>query len=276
MFQLLRVALVLCFVLASGLSHAQDDASRAASARALFEEGIELAEHGQWDGAADRFRRALFLRDSQVIRFNLAAALAELGQVVEASESLRALLRADGVDASLRVQAEQRLAGVTPRIAKLTVSVSGAPADAQIELDGKALPAALIGVAIPVDPGPHRARMREGESELVARELVLADGGTGTLALERASLPTPAETAAAALSTPAPTPALSVVRQEPTRRDAPRDERKRKALWWGLGSGAVLVAGAVVAGVLLAPHAKKATPYRGDFEPGSVNVQVSP
>jgi hypothetical protein len=278
MFRPLWFVLVLCLLSTSAAAFAQDEATRAASARALFEEGVGLAEHEQWSDAVDRFQRALSLRDSQVIRFNLAIALAELGRLVESSELLRAVLRADALDPPLRAQAEQRLALVTPRIARLTLAVAGTAGAAQVELDGDALPAAMVGVAIPVDPGSHRARLLQGAQELAASERVLAEGASETLTLERSAAPTAAETAAVALAAPVSAgPALAVASHEPTRRDGDaRDDRKKKALWWGLGGGAVLAAGAIVAGVLLAPHAKKASPYRGDFEPGSVNVQVTP
>ena len=61
------------------------------------------------------------------------------------------------------------------------------------------------------------------------------------------------------------------------RNDASHTDKRKKRLWWGLGSGAVaLVAGAVVAGVLLAQRSKGASPYAGDFEPGSISVKVNP
>ncbi|HMI90773.1 MAG TPA: hypothetical protein VK509_05385, partial [Polyangiales bacterium] len=85
-----RIMLVSCLLTAAALTAAparaqSEDASRAASARALFEEGVTFADQGHWDEASDRFRRALALRDSAVIAYNLASALQETGHLVEAS-----------------------------------------------------------------------------------------------------------------------------------------------------------------------------------------------
>jgi exonuclease VII small subunit len=275
MIRLWRVALVLCFALHVSSSSAQDDPKLAASARTLFEEGVQLSDHGQWEGAADRFRRALALRDSQVIRFNLAAALLEQGKVVEASELFRAVVRAPDVEPPLRAEAEQRLTQASQRIAKLTLQVNGTPDGTRVELDGRALPDALIGVATPVDPGKHAARLLSGEDELDAQEAELEAGANATLTLQARRAPSPEQTAAIAVGAEAGSPGVIPPGQATRRDDASARERRKKALWWGIGGGAVVVAGAIIAGVLLANSAKEPSPYRGDFEPGSINVQVS-
>ena len=73
------------------------DPARDASARELFEQGVALAERGDWVAAEDRFRRALSLRNSSVIAYNLASALCEQGKLVEASELLHRVLADDKI-----------------------------------------------------------------------------------------------------------------------------------------------------------------------------------
>jgi thioredoxin-like negative regulator of GroEL len=86
----LALAMAILVLPATSLAD-QGDAVHSAAARTAFEEGMKKADAQAWGEAAELFQRALSLRDSPVIRFNLAAALAELGRYVEASETLRGL-----------------------------------------------------------------------------------------------------------------------------------------------------------------------------------------
>ncbi|HEX6241717.1 MAG TPA: hypothetical protein VFZ61_12505, partial [Polyangiales bacterium] len=157
---------------------------------------------------------------------------------------------------------------------RLSIRVEPSAPDLSVELDGRALAPAQVGVALPLDPGSHRARLLRAGEELDTHEMELAPGRSHEVTL-RGPL-SPSQVAAAAVAptaarpAPAPTP-------EDRRSDAePRNARKTW-LWVGVGAGAALVIGAVVAGVLLAQRGSDpAEPYRGDFEPGSVQVKVSP
>ncbi|MCC7535187.1 MAG: hypothetical protein IT379_03195, partial [Deltaproteobacteria bacterium] len=55
---------------------------QAAAARELFREGVGFSDRSEWAPAADRFRRALALRNLPVIAHNLGVALARMGRVV--------------------------------------------------------------------------------------------------------------------------------------------------------------------------------------------------
>ncbi|KAF0163271.1 MAG: hypothetical protein FD160_4124, partial [Caulobacteraceae bacterium] len=129
------------------------DRDRTEAARTLFEEGLALVDQERWQDAAERFRRALALRPSPVITFNLASALAKQGHVIEASELLRALVKDEAVKDDTRDAATQLLADVESQIARLTIEVRGELAGHTVSLDDRPLHAAEIGVALPVDPG---------------------------------------------------------------------------------------------------------------------------
>jgi hypothetical protein len=256
------------------LVRAQDDPNLSASARALFEEGMSFADGAQWDQAADRFRRALSLRDSPVIRFNLAAALGQLNKPVEASELLQRTLRDASAEGEVKAQAEQLLAQLTPRIARLTLHVQPDAGGLELMLDGRTLAAAQIGVALPLDPGLHRARLVRAQEELEAREIELSPGQSGSLVLH--SPLSPARVAAAAVAPSAPPSRLQAADRRKDEEPSARNRRKTW-LWVGVAGGAAVVIGAVVAGVLLAQRGDHAAaPYQGDFEPGSVAVKVTP
>ena len=267
----LWVSVVLCMMLGmGGAAHAQTavDPARAASARALFEEGVALSDKGSWPEATDRFRRALALRDSQVIRFNLAAALMEQGQVVEASELLRQVERDETAEQKLRDEAHTRLADALARVAKLTVHVEGPVDGATIALDQRPLDAAQLDVAIPADPGAHRVTATRDGTELAARDVTLAPGESETLNLTLGApqVATPAEAAQT----------VAFVEPQPAR-DQGEPPKRRKLMWWGIGGGAAVVVVAVVATVLATRKSDSGSggdTYQGDFNPPSVAVQV--
>jgi hypothetical protein len=247
MFWFWRITLSLCLVALGGAhTFAQEDAARSASARTLFEEGVQFYDHGQWSDAADRFRRALLLRDSQVIRFNLAAALLELNKVVEASELLRQVERSEGLDPTLHTQAQERLATAMQRMARLTINVEGEVQGALVELDGRPISDPMLGVGIPVDPGPHTVRLLRQQRELDAQPIDLAAGQSGALTLRARQLPTVQQTAAAAVAQPAAASAPI----ESARSEHKDNSRKTKILWWSVGAGGAVVVAAVLIGVL--------------------------
>lgn len=242
------------------------DPARSASARAQFEEGVKHTDAGAWSEAADSFRRALALRDSPVIRYNLGAALLELGQLVEASELMRSVQIDDSAGEALRRQAASKRELITPRLARLTVLLRGA--GVTVELNGNSLAPEQLGVALTVDPGPQRVRALRGDQEVDVRELHLSEGQSEQLELVPPVPPvaTPKQ-AAESLAEPLLAPA-------PVQRDAPAPTR-RKRLWWSLGGAALVATAAVVTTVLLAsrPDRREAA-TAGNFDPPSVGVRV--
>jgi hypothetical protein len=148
-----------------------------AAARALFAEGRTLAEGGEWQTAADRFRRALALRPAPAIRYNLAAALAQLGRLVEAAEQLRAAVREASLRDAARAPSEELLGEIEPRIGRLTIRLQGEGRGTQVTLDGRLVSLARIGVATPVDPGSHVIVVRQGNLD-ATRQVNLPDGGS--------------------------------------------------------------------------------------------------
>jgi tetratricopeptide (TPR) repeat protein len=274
-----RFAAALCLLVASASECAQaqapaqapapapaEDATRAASARALFEEGVALADQGHWQEAADRFRRALALHDSAVIAYNLASALQETGQLVEASELLRRVSNDASADAELHTSASNALADVERRIGKLTLHVQGQQAGDQIRLDEREVVAAELDVALPIDPGAHVVRVRRGEQVVAEQALTVADGQAQDVSVQVAApVATPREVAV----TVAPKP-------EEHARSAPDRATPLTGRWWfwaGLGTAAVGI-GVAVALVASGGGSDNPKATAGDFEPGVVGVEV--
>lgn len=161
-----------------------DSGDQAAVVRALFEEGVGFSDRGAWAPAADRFRRALALRNMPVIAHNLGVALARMGRVVEASEVLRGVTRDPTASAQVRQAAQLELDQALPRMGRLTVVVEGEPEGAVVTLDGRPLQAALFDVARPIDPGRHVVRATRGDEEVAREEVTIAEGRSESITID--------------------------------------------------------------------------------------------
>ncbi|MEZ4391889.1 MAG: tetratricopeptide repeat protein [Polyangiales bacterium] len=144
------------------------------AARRLFFEAYAAGERGDWETAYRGFSRALAIRTSPALRFNLAIAARNTGRFVEAVDQLRALVREGGDEA--RVEAARReIELLSARVAQLRVSVTG-DTPRSFELDGRAQPVALLGVDVPVDPGPHTIEVVGEAGDRQRREGALYEG----------------------------------------------------------------------------------------------------
>jgi hypothetical protein len=139
----------------------------------------------------------------------------ELGKLVRAREALmkasRERLDPDSPPAFQRAkdEAEGVLVGLEPRIPYLTLKVEGAPANTvAVLMDGVKVPAPLIGVPRPVDPGEHKFEGTEGfVADPVVVTIAEAERKTATLVIREipaAPAPAPATPAAAGTAEAAP------------------------------------------------------------------------
>jgi len=169
--------------IASSLASAQDapgpppdpEAQSTAIARALFEEGLELADQQRWPEAADRFHRAMEIRSSPPLRYNLAGSLARMGRLLEAVELLRSVEGDPEAEESAVTAARQLRRRLERRLARLSIEVEGDTGAVQLTLDDRELPTAALGVEFPVDPGTHAVVLREDGRELDRADLELAE-----------------------------------------------------------------------------------------------------
>lgn len=158
-----------------------------AVARENYTRGVEASSAERWMEAREAFQQAYEVAPFAPVVYNLATAQAQTGQLVEAAESYREFLRRcqSQQTPELRADAQQLLAGVTPRIGRLTLRVSGISREVDaITLDDEALSHAVLGSAIPINPGRHDLRIvREGEGELETRQLTIDEGERRTVEL---------------------------------------------------------------------------------------------
>jgi tetratricopeptide (TPR) repeat protein len=145
----------------SAVALGQTDLERA-TARDAANSGRAAFESGQYEKAIDQFTRAEQLVHAPPHLLFLARSQAKLGRLVAAHETYlkvtRETLKSNAPKAFSDAQqfAEQELPAVDARLPYVTVTLQGAPADGVVvDMDGTTLPAAMIGIPLPTDPGRH-------------------------------------------------------------------------------------------------------------------------
>lgn len=157
-FRLAWLGTVLAFAAPAFAQSAADKAT----ARRLATEGIELHNQGKSAEALDRLQRAQALYDAPIHLLYIARAQAKLGQLVEASETYRRLVRVelapgapvafrDALESGKREQLE-----VEARIGTLRVDVHPENiAGLKLTIDADDVSSAVVGIQRPVNPGRH-------------------------------------------------------------------------------------------------------------------------
>jgi len=149
----------------------------------------------------------------------MARAQAKLGRLVAAHETYLKITRetlapnAPKAFVSAQDAAEQEQDALDARLPSITVTLQGATTapDTVVQMDGTALPAAMIGIPLPADPGEH---VFKATGPWIASDPVtikLAEAAKQTVTLKLRSTGTPPATVAAkpdgSATQPATTPA---------------------------------------------------------------------
>ncbi len=173
-------------------AHAATDEERA-GARALASAGLESCNAERWQDCAEKFERAESIVHSPVHLLYIGRARLKLNQLVEAREAFLKISREGAPAGSSETvqntvtEAQQQLEQLEPRVPLVNVHVNGADKDIKLFMDGREISAALIGVARPVNPGPHefkatapgmtstpvKVSVAEGEKKEATVELVV-------------------------------------------------------------------------------------------------------
>lgn len=134
-----------------------------AGARATAHSGVEAFKSGRYEAAVDYFTRAESIVHAPTHLLYIARAEVELGHLVLAKEAYLKLLHEQleptAPEPFLEAQesARQELPVLEPRIPSVTVTVTGASRnDVELYRNDVKMPAVLIGIPIPTDPGSHK------------------------------------------------------------------------------------------------------------------------
>ncbi len=237
-------------------------------ARTLFQRGVEHAQRQEFAAASKRFREALAVHYAPAVEYNLASALYETGQYLEAYNRAQSVIRhADATD-NLRTLAERLERTLRAYVARLTLVTGGEAREIAVSLDGHEVQQDALGVPQAVTPGSHEiAATREGV-EVSRREVNIP---VRTAAIVDLSVIVTAQEAAAmsvVQGEPEPAPLAPALPPDEVRSD--RGWKGDWRVWTVVAAGVVAVgAGVGLALVLTNDDTKSAEPpVSGDSEPG--------
>jgi hypothetical protein len=184
-------------LVATSSASAEPTAADRETARSLMQEGRELRDKGDLQGALKRFQAADGIMHVPTTGLEVARTQATLGLLVEARDTIAAIRKTPPKPnepepfAEARNKADELDSSLDGRIPSLTIAVDGAGAGetVTISIDGVQVPAAALGLPRKVDPGHHvvtgKTATAEGSQEIDVREkeqkqvqLTLAPGST--------------------------------------------------------------------------------------------------
>ena len=173
------LVLVIASLAASARAGDEEDARR------LFDEGHAAADRGDHGEACRKFDESLALSRRSATLLNLGACHEKLGQLVTALAFWRQGLAELGADDKRRVPAEERIAALEQRVPRLRLRLPRElPADAAVQLDGKALSPEELREEIAIDPGQHDVAILAPGRAPARIVALLGEGSRETVTLE--------------------------------------------------------------------------------------------
>jgi hypothetical protein len=176
----------LAALLVSGFAHAQRSAQDIESARQLYNQGIELRDKGDLQGALEKLRAAHALGNTPLTGIELCRTHAALHQPVEAREVCLGVSRIPQLAQETARSQEARAEAVRiaeaekSKIGGLRIKVTGVPAGAEpiVMVDNAKVPPAALGEPRAVNPGPHQVSARVGSGVETKATIETREGET--------------------------------------------------------------------------------------------------
>ena len=178
--------------LSAQVGHADPSAEDKAGARAAAERGGAEYKAAHFKEALDLFLRAESLIHAPTHVLMIARTQSALGDIVVAKESYLKITRevlANSAPPAFKrahADAEKELKDLEPRIPSIQVTVTGAiaPTNLVVLMDDKAVPAALVGIPRPVNPGKHVFKATAQGFAAPEKSLTVKEGEAQSLVLE--------------------------------------------------------------------------------------------
>jgi hypothetical protein len=159
-----------------GPARAQGDAS--GTALEELRRGVSLRKEGKYADAIPVLTDSFHLVPNVKALLNLADCEEHAGRFVDAEQhwTLARDLAESQSNVAIRNEAVARLEALEPRMPRLAITLAaGAPASSRVVRDGVALPAGLLGVALPVDAGRHVVEVEADGREKAVVEMSLSE-----------------------------------------------------------------------------------------------------
>ncbi len=234
--------------------------SEKAMAEALFQEGRSLLEQGKTAEACSRFESSQRLEAKLGTLLNVALCHEQLGKTASSwAEFIEAAeLAARSGEPKREAFAREHARALESKLSRLTITRTGATPAAAISIDGRPLDPALMGRALPLDPGKHVIEARAPGKQRWSQEVEIAPGSARAevrvpdLVDEAVASPAPAPPAPAPMA-PLPVAAPPGITPDPQRGDP------SPLVWAGFGVAAAGVAVGAVTGLMAASKASDLT-----------------
>ncbi|MEO6573904.1 MAG: hypothetical protein ABIP89_08695 [Polyangiaceae bacterium] len=129
-----------------------------AAAQGLFNDAKKLMAEERWADACPKLEESQRLDPGIGTLFNLANCHEHIGRSATAwAEFLEVAFAAKSKEQTAREKAARdRASALEPKLTRLTITVSAPTPDLTVTRDGESVGRAQWGVALPVDPGPHK------------------------------------------------------------------------------------------------------------------------
>ena len=165
--------------LAPGLALAQPPKSglETAAAEGLFYESRTLMQAGRYAEACPKLEESMRLDPGIGTQFNLADCNEHIGKIATAWVAFNDAAAQSKLSNQPEREsvARKRAAALEPRLPRLAVDVTAAPAGLEVKRDALVVASSAWGTAVPVDPGTHRVSVtapgkQPWETTVTARE----------------------------------------------------------------------------------------------------------
>jgi hypothetical protein len=166
------------------------EAERKAAARAAFAEGVAFQDKRDCAQAIPRFETAQRLYDAPTHLLHLAQCNALMGRLVEATELYSTLAHMTLTPEAPRAFRDAKESGrveharLAPRVPTLRVETSPSTSSLKnvvVKVNGTQMPADLLGVARPLNPGRYRVTVTASPSRSGTGEMELKEGEAKSL-----------------------------------------------------------------------------------------------
>lgn len=152
-------------------------------AAAYFADAKQLATQGKWAEACVRLEKSSALRPRMSTTYRLAECYEHVGRLASA---WRKYLEASDAAGTMGETAKQQEAlgyakKLDARVPKLTIVVKAPTPGMVVRRDNVVVADAELGVAVPLDPGPHRVEASAIGHQPFAKSVTLAEGETSTV-----------------------------------------------------------------------------------------------
>lgn len=230
-----------------------------------MDRGDEQLEKGELEAALNLYRGAHELMRVPTTGIEVARTLARLGRLVEARDAALEVLRMPATEDEsqpfrlARGSAEQLARELGEQIPLLEIEIvpAQAVAGAKLEIDGRRISPALIGLPLSLDPSSHRICLDSKGYRPIEQVVQLERSERKTLRIELQSVPQPVTSEKLATRGAPPRQAskpLAMLPPEPR----PSAVRYRWPFWVGIGAGGVGLAVGSVAGIFSLQRTKQA------------------